>query len=511
MPKRPDRVFAREDLRGETHLQCDAVVVGSGAGGGVIAAELAEAGLDVIVLEEGGYHPTEEFTSEAGAMIRMMYRDAGATMTIGAPPVICTEGRTVGGSTVINGGMSWRTPEHILEKWHAEDQVDQIRMRDLDRHFARVERFISSKYQDPETKSQDNEILIRGADAKGWKWIKNIRNQNHCAGTNNCAWGCPTKAKRSVLVTYLPRALAFGARVYSDCRVEKLLRKGRRVTGVAARVVAEDGSLGDRVYVHARMTISACGAMQTPALLHRSGIKSQSKRVGRDLWLHPNTKVQALFDEKVEGWKGVHQAYQVREFADEGFLFAAVNLPPSILAMTVPYYGRQLAQTMQAYDHIVNAGLLLEDSHPGHIRTLFGRPFAFYDFDDKDAARAQHATALLCDLLFAAGAKKIASPFDGMPDLNSGDDVEKMRTWKVPRQAMELFTVHLMGTARMGGDPTRHVCDSYGKVYGWEGLWVSDASLFPGPIGVNPMETIMALSTRNAERLIETHLAARAA
>jgi choline dehydrogenase-like flavoprotein len=502
-------VFGRDDLRGETHLECDAVVVGSGAGGGVVAAELAEAGFDVIVLEEGGYHPTEEFTPEAGAMIRKLYRDGGASMSIGNPPVIFSEGRTVGGSTVINGGMSWRTPEKILARWRDEEAVDAI--DDLPRHFERVEGFISSARQDPETRSQDNELLIRGADAKGWRWIHNIRNQKHCAGTNNCAFGCPTAAKRSVLVTYIPRALAFGARVYSDVRVEKLLTKGRRTTGVAARVVRENGKPGDRVYVHASITVVACGAMQTPALLMRSGVRSPSGRLGRDLWLHPNTKVQAIFDEDVHGWKGVHQAYQVREFEDQGFLFAAVNIPPSLLAMTVPYFGRELVELMRDYHRIVNAGLLLEDSHPGHLRQVRGRPFAFYDFTPADGERAVRATAMLCELLFAAGAKKIASPFEGVPDLHSVEDVKKLYTWKVPLGGIELFTVHLMGTARMGGDPTRHVCDSYGKVYGTDGLWVSDASLFPTPIGVNPMETIMALATRNAERLIETQTARRAA
>ena len=179
MPDRPEHVFGREDYVSDVELSCDAVVIGSGAGGGVVAAELAEAGLDVIILEEGSYHDTSEFTPEASAMIRKMYRDGGAAMTMGVPSVIFSEGRTGGGSTVINGGMSWRTPEKILDGWAANDQVDKITMKEMDRHFARVEKYISAKYQDPESKSQDNEILIRGADAKGWKWIKNIRNQNH--------------------------------------------------------------------------------------------------------------------------------------------------------------------------------------------------------------------------------------------------------------------------------------------------------------------------------------------
>jgi choline dehydrogenase-like flavoprotein len=502
--KKPDGVYGRADYRGEMHLACDVLVIGSGAGGGVVAAELAEAGLDVIVLEEGGWHDTSEFTPEAAAMIRKLYRDGGASMTVGTPPVIFSEGRTVGGSTVINGGMSWRTPEKILDRWRREDAVDAIDARSMDRYFTRVEKYIHAAKQDPESKSRDNELLREGAEKKGWGYVENIRNQVHCAGTNNCAFGCPTAAKRSVLLTYIPRALGFGARVYSDCRVEKLTWRGKKCTGATGRTVNLNGTPGHRFTVHARLTVAACGAMQTPALLMRSGFRSPSKRVGTDLSLHPNTKVQAIFDEQVEGWKGVHQGYQVRQFQDEGFLFAAVNIPPSLLAMTVPYFGRQLLDTMKDYHRIVNAGLLLEDTHYGRIRLgPGGQPLAFYELADFDAERLVRATAMLCELLFAAGARKIAAPFEGCPDLYSAEDVKKLYQHKVPKHAIELFTVHLMGTARMGGDPTRHVCDSYGRVYDSEGLYVADASLFPSPIGVNPMETIMALATRNAERILE--------
>jgi choline dehydrogenase-like flavoprotein len=411
----------------------------------------------------------------------------------------------VGGSTVINGGMSWRTPERILDRWQREDAVEAVSAAEMERYFQRVEKFISARTQDPETKSRDNELLREGAEAKNWRYVHNIRNQNHCAGTNNCAFGCPTAAKRSVLVTYIPRALRFGARVFSDCRVEKLVARGRRVTGVTGRVVEENGNPGVRFHIRAPITVVACGGIQTPALLMRSGVRTPSGQVGRNLLLHPNTKVQAVFDEQVEAWKGVHQAYQVREFEDEGFLFAAVNVPPGLLAMTVPYFGRELAELMRSYHRIVNAGLLLEDTHAGTVRLgPGGRPFAFYDFDERDAERAVRATSLLCELLFAAGAKRITSPFEGLPDLLSADDARKLRETRVPPRAIELFTVHIMGTAKMGGDPARHVCDSWGKVHDAEGLYIADASLFPSAIGVNPMETIMALATRNAERILET-------
>lgn len=510
--KRPSGVYAYEDFPGDTVLSCDAVVVGSGAGGAVVAAELAEGGLDVIVLEEGGYHPTEEFDTDVQKAVRTYYRDGGATVSVGSPPVQFTEGRMVGGSTVINGGMSWRTPEKILERWGREDMVADVAPGEMDRYFARVEKYISAKHQDPHTVGRDNQLLKEGADKLNWKVIPNIRNQFHCAGTNNCAFGCPTGAKRSTLVTYIPRALAFGARVYSDCKVEELLTSGKRVTGVRARVVGPGGRPGAKVTIHARLVVCSAGAIHTPALLLRSGIRSPSGRIGMNLTLHPNCKVVAIFDEKVEGWKGVHQAYQVREFQDEGFLFAAVNIPPGVVSMATPAYGNALGEILADYNRIVIAGMLCEDTTSGRVRVApGGRPVAFYDLSDFDAARLVRGTSLLCRLLFTAGAKKIYLPFDGVPALEGIDDVKRIFARRIPKDTMEVVTVHMMGTAAMGGDPTRHVCDSYGKVYDTDGLWVADASLFPSPVGVNPMETIMALATRNAERILDSQAARRAA
>jgi choline dehydrogenase-like flavoprotein len=228
----------------------------------------------------------------------------------------------------------------------------------MERYFERVEKFISARKQDEDTIGRDNKLLWDGATKKGWKIVPNIRNQNHCTGSNMCAFGCPTGAKRSTLVSYIPRALSFGARVYSDCKVEKLISHGKRIVGVDAHVVRANGSRGAKVTVHAPIVVVACGAIQTPGLLMKSGIKSPSGRIGKDLTLHPNAKVVAIFDENVEGWKGVHQAYQVREFQDEGFIMAAVNVPPGVLAMSMPHYGRELDDILKDYNRIVSGGIL---------------------------------------------------------------------------------------------------------------------------------------------------------
>jgi choline dehydrogenase-like flavoprotein len=499
----PTGVFTRRELTGDTVVDCDVVVIGSGAGGGTIAAELAEAGFDVAVLEEGRYYQTRDFTADTSAMVRQLYRDGGASMAIGNPPILFQEGRAVGGSTVINGGMSWRTPEEILARWQRESGLDTSPAA-MEPYFERVERRIHVAPMDDDAIGNDNRILKRGADAMGWKIVGNLRNQAHCVGSNRCAFGCPTGAKQSVLVSYLPRALHFGARVYADVRVERITRDGKRATGVVGHVVREDGRPGPRVVVRAKLVVAACGAIQTPALLERSGVRSPSGQLGGNLSLHPNVKVVAIFDEDVTGWKGAHQAFQVREFADSNLgCFAAVNLPPSVIAMSLPHRGAQLGALMQHYNQMVVAGLLCEDTATGRVRTIAGRPQAFYQLAARDAANMQRGLALLCELLFAAGARRVVLPFHHATEVVDADDARRVLGGKIRTSDWEVVTVHMMGTARMGVDRSAAVTDAHGFVHDADRLLVADASLFPTPVRVNPMETIMALATRAAAHVID--------
>jgi len=494
----PRNVLTRRDHVGDSTIDADVVVIGSGAGGATIAAELAEAGFDVVVLEEGSYYQTRDFTADSSAMVRQLYRDGGATMALGNPPILYQEGRAVGGSTVINGGMSWRTPDHVLARWERELGLAGI-ARELEPYFERVERRIHVAPMDREAIGNDNLLLKRGADAMGWKVIGNLRNQAHCAGSNRCAFGCPTGAKQSALVSYLPRALHYGARIFADVRVEQITRNGKRATGAVATV----RGTGHRLTVRARLVVAACGAIHTPALLVRSGFRSPSGQLGHNLAMHPNVKVVAIFDQDVTGWKGAHQAFQVREFQDQGLLFAAVNMPPSILAMSFPHRGAALGQLMQHYDRMVLAGMLCEDTTTGRVRTIAGRPQAFYQLAEADAANLQRGVVLLSELLFAAGAKRILLPFHGSADLASADDARRLLDRHIPARGWEVVTVHMMGTARMGSDRAAAVTSSFGEVHDADRLIVADASLFPTPIGVNPMETIMALATRAAGHVID--------
>jgi choline dehydrogenase-like flavoprotein len=495
----PRHVVTGRDHHGDSEIDADVVVIGSGAGGATIAAELAEAGFEVVVLEEGSYYQTRDFTADTSAMVRQLYRDGGATLAIGNPAIRYQEGRAVGGSTVINGGMAWRTPAKVLARWDRELGIAGI-ARELEPHFERVERRIHVAAMDAEAIGHDNRLLKQGADAMGWQVIGNLRNQAHCAGSNRCAFGCPTGAKQSALVSYIPRALHYGARVYADVRVDQITRTGKRATGAIATV----RGTRHRLTVRAKLVVAACGAIHTPALLVRSGFRSPSGQLGHNLAMHPNVKLVAIFDEPVTGWQGAHQAFQVREFQDQGLVFAAVNLPPSILAMSFPHRGAALGQLMQHYDRMVLAGVLCEDTTTGRVRTIAGRPQAFYQLAAADAANLQRGVSLLSELLFAAGARRILLPFHAAAELTGPDDARRLLDRPIPARGWEVVTVHMMGTARMGHDRAGAVTTSFGEVHDADRLIIADASLFPTPIGVNPMETIMALATRAAGHVIDS-------
>jgi len=495
-------VITGADVAADLRVDCDVVVVGSGAGGATMAAELAAAGVSVVLIEEGGYHQTESFGAQSVRALRTLYRDGGGGMAIGKPSVLA-EGRCVGGSTVVNGGMSWRTPPPVLARWAAADGIRDIGEDAMAPFFDEAEAWLSVAEQDPETIGRDSELLYAGARSLGWRIVANRRNQLHCAGTNNCNNGCPTGAKRSMLVTAVPRALAHGTRLYADCRVERVTLDARgRAAGVTGRFRGQDGRRGSALSVRAKVVVVAGGAVQTPALLARSGVKPAARQLGRNLAMHPNANVIAFFDENVTGWHGVHQAYQVREFQSDGIILTANNLAPPMLAALMPGHGRELGELMAGYNHVVTAGPLIEDSGAGRVRTLPGLGAqVFYQLSDRDAARVVRGVELTATAMFAAGARRVLLPVDGAPALHSLDEVRRLLAAPVPARALRVFSVHLMGTARMSEDVRRGVVDSYGEFHGVHGLFVCDASLFPGPTGLNPMLTIIALAVRNARYL----------
>ena len=500
-----ERVISPAEFSGPLTLDCDVVVVGSGAGGATAAAVLAEAGLNVICLEEGAFHRTSDYSADIPEMFGRVMRNGGATAIMGRAPIPYLEGRCVGGSTVINGGMCWRTPEAVLDRWVSERGLGDLSARRLEPLFEEVERTIHARYQDAGSEGDNNDVFHRGATRLGWKLSKNKRSQIHCVGSNDCVTGCPSGAKQSAITTWLPRLWAQGGVVYTHCKVDKILTQRGRAIGVEGKIVDDPaGGAPRRFTVRARAVVLSGGAIQTPLLLLRNRLGQPCGQVGRHFTIHPNVKVAARFDHAVDTVRGAHQAWQCVEFDHKGILLAPGLVPLAFQSVGFNDFGARLAKRMREHHRYATGGILVDDHASGRIRLLpLGVPLVQYDVTQADQAAFHQGVSNLAELYFAAGALEVVTPFHGHPTLKSADDIRAMQRAAPRVEDTEYFTAHLMGTCRMDSQDKRGVIDPEGQLWDVPGLYVSDASALPGTIGVNPQVTIMAIAMHIAQRLGE--------
>ena len=469
-------------------LQADVCVIGAGAGGAVAAAELAEGGASVVVLEQGPRHDADRFSARPLEMLSRLYRDGGQTMTLGTPPIALPLGRGVGGTTLVNSGTCFRTPPHVLARWR--DELGLEALADpaiLDPCFERVERALSIAEVTPELAGANAAVARRGAQALGWSHGFLRRNARGCVGSGVCAFGCPTSAKQHVGITYIPRAEAAGARVVTGADVRRVLVERGRARGVEARLA----SGGGRLRVEAPEVIVAAGTIHTPLLLARSGLGAGSGQLGRNLALHPATGAFALMDEVVDMAKGVPQSFYVDEFAAEGIMFEGVAGPPSYVAMALPLSGRRHAAAMAEYRRLAQFGLMVSDSSRGSVRALAGRPLIRYSLGEQDLARFRTGLARMEELFRAAGAREVYLPLP-----------QSVAPHRARARDLKLMAFHPLGTARADARPAHGVVDGDLRLHGVRGVHVADGSVVPSSLGVNPQLTIMALATRLAFGLL---------
>lgn len=481
-------------------IKADVCVVGAGAGGAVAAAELAEGGMSVVVLEEGQWHDPDDFTARPPEMLARLYRDGGQTMTLGAPPILLPLGSGLGGTTLVNSGTCFRTPPTVLDRW-ARDFGLQIDEESLRPCFERVERALSVSEVTPELAGGNAAVARRGAEQLGWSHGYLRRNARGCVGSGVCAFGCPTSAKQHTGITYIPRAERAGARIVTGARVERVLTErgatnhsradSRRGSPAAACGVQARMESGAHMEVRAPIVIVAAGTIHTPLLLARSGIGARSGQLGRNLSLHPATAVFARMEEIVDMARGVPQSFYIDEFSSAGIIFEGVAGPPAYAAMSLPLTGARHAEAMADYRHLAQFGVMVSDSSRGSVRAMAGRPLIRYDLTGADLQRFRIGIARMGELFEAAGAREVYLP---LPD---GVTPERARL-----RDLKLMAFHPLGTARADARPTHGVIDGELAVHGVQGVYVADGSAVPSSLGVNPQMTIMALATRLAFGLL---------
>ncbi len=363
----------------DVHELADVVVVGSGAGGAVVARELAARGRDVALVEEGGFFTGKDFTGNPRAMIDLLYRSRGLTGALGRPTIPIPLGRCVGGTTTINSGTCYRAPDYVLDEWAERYGVRGAREADLRPYFERVEQELNVRPVPDETYGRNSSLFERGAAALGYAGARIPRNERGCLGTGVCAFGCPQDAKQAMHVSYVPRALDAGARLFTRCRVDKILLSAGKAIGVVGRFVdAEGRETGHELRVLARQVVVACGALLTPALLERSRVPDPSGLRGRNLHIHPATRVGALFDEEVRGWEEVPQAYNVHHFTREGIFIQGQFVPPAMEAPVLLPARRGGREEARARHRAHRGDLLRRRGARGLLRRSFapGPPLA---------------------------------------------------------------------------------------------------------------------------------------
>jgi choline dehydrogenase-like flavoprotein len=478
----------------------DVVVVGSGAGGAVAAKELAESGLKVIVLEEGEHFDRRDFTGSPPERLRRFYRGNGLTFTIGVPTISLPIGRGVGGSTLINSGTCFRTPDFVLDAWG----MDRAELGPV---FEDVEKTLSVAPVGDDIMGANGEVMDRGRRELGYSGGPIRRNAHGCHGSGVCAFGCPLDAKLGMHVTYLPLAARAGAQIISGCRVDGLVIDGGRAVGVRGSIVdAETGALqrDARFEVRARRVVLAAGAVYTPALLQRQGLANSSRQVGRNLRIHPGCGVLGVFDHDLHAWKGVMQSYYVDEKLRDGILVEATYPPPGVgySAGGVGGKGSDLKDFLARYKQTAAAGLIISDGGTGRVRaTPGGGLLITYNLSPDDLRKTLEGIRLTSEIYLAAGAQEVHTLLPGLPAVRRREELRLITEGKWTAADLKLSAYHPMGTCRMGKDARSSVVDEFGRAHDLAGLVITDASILPGSTYVNPQITIMALAARNARHL----------
>ena len=484
---------------GET-LECDVVVVGSGAGGAPVAKVLAERGHAVLVLEEGQHFTRLDFDGRPLAMLQKAYRKHGLTVAYGNTAIPIPVGAGVGGTTLINSGTCFRVPETTLAEWHAQYGLHELTTDSLAPFYETAERFLEVGPSSKAALGKPAEVIAKGCDVLGYSHHALPRNAPGCDGQGLCCFGCPTDAKRSANISWVPAALSSGAQLLTGFKVERVLTEGDVAVGVVG--VAQGPSGPTRLTVRARVVVLACGTLYTPHLLLRSGLANASDQVGRNLSIHPASGAAGVFSEDLEGWKTVPQGSAIDEFRDEGLMFEGAHTPLDITAATLTTYGPRFTSMMEQYRRTIGFGFMIKDRSRGRVSLgSGGEPRLSYWLGRRDLAQMVRGFGILARVLFAAGAQTVHPSIAFHERLASLADVEALERSNVAARHLDITAYHPLGTCRMGHDPFSSVVDPTHETHDVHNLFVVDGSVVPGSLGVNPQLTIMALALRAAEHL----------
>ena len=498
-PRWWQQVVSGSELPDDDELECDVVIIGTGAGGAPVAKRLAERGLAVVMLEEGAFYTREHFNGDMIQMQRAMYRDLGGVMALGNVPDFIPVGRAVGGTTVINSGTALPPPEPVLRSWVEDFGLTDLAPERFGRYVEQVLAFLEVGPTEDKHLGDTARLIAKGCDALGFEHGPLPRNAPGCDAQARCCFGCPSDAKRSTNVSYVPAALDSNAFLYTETVAERVLLESGRAVGVVATTRA-----GGRLTLRARATVLACGSLLTPLMLLRQGIANRSRQVGRNLTIHPAMGAAAQLDHVTDAFRTVPQGYGIDELWREGLLFEGAGATPELIAAATHEIGPDFMRFADHMDRLIFFGFAVKDTSRGRVvRGVSGRPLITYYLNRQDRQQLKRGTDLLARILFAAGAERVFLTIRGFEVIDSEAELERFAQAKVAARDFDISAYHPLGTTRMGVAAKTSVVGPDHQCHDVGGLYICDGGVIPSSLGANPQITIMALATRAGDKIAE--------
>lgn len=491
------------DARKPTVDSADYVIIGSGAAGSTVAHVLSEAGFSVILLEEGPWIRTREFGEDLRGAMGTLFRGAGTFVATGRSFLLVMQGSCVGGSTTVNSAIAWRAPEKVIDGWSTEFGLgDHVNMRVLEPHYAALDEELHVHAVRDEALGGNNALFQQATKKLGFESHVIRRYDVGCEGSAGCLTGCRTGKKLGMNITYIPKTLHAGGKIYSSTKVDRVETNVGRAVEVRATMKSEAGPVPLRVRAR-RGVFVAASAVQTPGVLRRSGLRA--KAIGRHFQSHPGVSIMAALDRPVHMDFGASQGFNSLAFLESDRIkLESLSLPPELASARLPGVGREMMQRFANYAHMAAWAVVIRSEAEGSVGEMFGSDQIRFSLTQRDMANARKGLKKLCEMMFAVGAKEIYPGAHGMPAvMNSPDQLKLWDDAPTDSRAYTMMMSHMFGAARMGPDPRTSAVGTDFQSHEMERLFVVDSSVFPTNLGVNPQHTIMAMARLCATRIAE--------
>ncbi len=510
------RVFTAKDITEDRHVDCDVCIIGSGAGGGTVAANLVAAGKSVVVLEAGPYFTRKEFALHEEAAFQNLYQERGTRAT-DDQAITIMQGRNVGGGTTVNWTSCFRVPEKVLATWRDRFGLSELTTERLMPFYEATEKRLSIKTWPLGWANANNQKLIAGAQAMGYEVDPLRRNVLECLNSGYCGFGCPVDRKQGMLVTTIQDALKGGMQLFAEAPVQALVHGQGKIKEVVAQIqpVKSNMPTATTLRIRPKTVVLSAGAINGPALLLKSGLNVNGL-VGQGLFLHPVIGMSGLYEEPVNGFYGAPQSASSHEFIERkngiGFFIESAPIHPALSSVAFKDFGSPTVELMSQLSHVgimlaIHADGFLDEDQGGEVKLRNdGRIGIAYPIIDKlkEAFKASHD--VLAQLTLKAGAQKAMSfHFDS---IHMHSDAERARLQAAKYGALEhaIFSAHQMGGCAMGANAKTSVVDPDFRYRELDNLFVADGSVFPTSLGVNPSQTIYTLAHLASEKILSATL-----